>query len=276
MSMSSRQVFDIHPVPHDPLFDVVRIDRFERSAICALSCGRCAAVLVDDFLAEETCHEVASALQEMPFVRYNPARVHPEVFRCGVGVSDYRVDGTLAPRYWEAVTEWLSIWQGLKLSYDPIDLCRERLAGHWPGGVGSAEVGGRELAHGVIREPNQGFLVHFDDAAREFAPGFPDHPLVAQFAFNLYLTLPKSGGQTVIWRRRWHPADENARLPGTYGYAESVVEDVESLTLTPQVGQAVLFDARNYHAVRPSSGGRRLAVGFQVGLTDAGRLLTWG
>jgi pimeloyl-ACP methyl ester carboxylesterase len=44
--------------------------------------------------------------------------------------------------------------------------------------------------------PTDGFLVHFDDAAREFSDDLLDEHLVAQFAFNCYLSAPETGGET--------------------------------------------------------------------------------
>jgi hypothetical protein len=60
------------------------------------------------------------------------------------------------------------------------------------------------------------------------------------------------------------------------GYAENVVADAESFELKPSVGEALLFDPRNFYAVRPSRDSRRIALGFSVGLADTGDLLTWG
>ena len=132
------------------------------------------------------------------------------------------------------------------------------------------------MGAGVAREPNGGFIVHYDDAIREFSGNLMDANLIAQFAFNLYLSVPRDGGETVVWSHRWRPSDEQYRLPGSYGYMENVVGDAECFALKPVVGEAVLFDPRNFHAVRPSRNARRIALGFSVGLADNGELMTWG
>ena len=132
------------------------------------------------------------------------------------------------------------------------------------------------MGAGVAREPNGGFQVHFDDALREFSGNLLDANLVAQFAFNLYLSVPELGGETVVWRHRWQPSDESFRLPHSYGYSVDVVGEAELLELKPMIGDALLFDPRNFHAVRPSHGARRVALGFAVGLSDSGELLAWG
>ena len=132
------------------------------------------------------------------------------------------------------------------------------------------------MGFGVAREPNQGFLVHFDDAQREFTGSFLDENVICQFAFNLYLSVPEEGGETVVWRHRWHPADDRHRPNGSYGYKEDVVAEAESFSMRPTTGEAVLLEPRYFHAVRPSTGGRRISLGFSVSMTDTGQLLTWG
>lgn len=203
-------------------------------------------------------------------------RVDPPVMRFGVGVSDHRPDGKLLDSYWVALDASRAAWTALRLPFDPFELCRDALGAHWPGTVEVGRHGGRELGPGVAREPNQGFVVHFDDALREFRESLLDVNLVAQFAFNLYLSVPETGGETVVWRHRWEPPDEAFRLPYSYGYSDKVVGAAESFELKPAIGQALLFNPRNFHAVRPSNDSRRIALGFSIGLSDTGELLTWG
>ncbi|MER5210245.1 proline hydroxylase [Streptomyces sp. NPDC002838] len=262
--------------PHDSFFHVTTSSTFTRGDIIDLAAGRCAAVRVPEFVPRAVCEEILHALESAPFDSYGRQRVQPPVMRFGVGVSDHRAKGAVADEYWPAVEAGRRAWQGLGLPYDPFEKCREALAVDWPGTVAVGRRGGREMAPGVAREPNDGFQVHFDDALREFEGDLLDAPLVAQFAFNLYLSVPEVGGETVIWRHRWHPRDEAFRLPRSYGYAEAVVSDAESVEIKPAVAEALLLDPRNFHAVRAGRGARRIALGFSMGLTATGELLTWG
>ncbi len=260
----------------DPFFVAVTASGFRRDHIAGLAAGRYAAIQVADFLPAQTCSEILAALRRVPFDAYDTKRVDPPVFRFGVGVSDHRVAGQLGETYWPALDSSREAWARLRLDYDPFALCRDNLGRDWPGPVRVGRCADRELGPGVAREPNQGFQVHFDDSIREFDGKLVDAHLVAQFAFNLYLSVPEEGGQTVVWRHRWAPGDESYRLPASYGYHRDVVGDAESFVLQPSVGQALLFDPRNFHAVLPSAGARRIALGFAVGLTDSGELHVWG
>ncbi|MFF0752563.1 proline hydroxylase [Streptomyces sp. NPDC004267] len=263
------------PVSHDPFFRTATAPAFTRALLAGLAAGRYAAVRVPGFMAPERCAEVLGALEERAFDSYGEARVQPPVMRFGVGVSDHMADGGLADSYWPALAGHHEAWQGLGLSFDPFLFCREGLGAHWPGGAAVGRRGGRELGAGVAREPNQGFRVHFDDSLREYADDLLDVPLIGQFAFNLYLSVPPAGGETVLWRHRWQPEDESHRLPASYGYDEAVVRGAESLEIAPRVGEALLIDPRYFHAVRPSRGARRIALGFAVGIGASGQLLTW-
>jgi hypothetical protein len=259
----------------DRFFQVLTASEFRREQIADLAAGRCAAIQVPGLFTVEVCEEILTALKKIEFEAYDAARVQPIVFRCGVGISDHRIDGRLDDSYWLALQVAEEMWSSLDLSYDVFARCREALRAGWRDEVVLGRHEGRPLGAGVVREPNGGFQVHYDDVLREFVVDLLDSPLIAQFAFNLYLEVPDAGGETVVWRHRWHPADEAFRLPHSYGYDRAVVGDVESFELRPSVGGALLFDPRNYHAVAPSFGGRRLALGFAVGLDDRGRLLTW-
>ncbi|MCX4672342.1 proline hydroxylase [Streptomyces sp. NBC_01381] len=222
------------------------------------------------------CEQTLRALESREFDSYGSKRVDPPVLRYGIGVSDHRRNGKVAGSYWDALEAHRQAWPALGLPFDPYKECRDALGTDWPRGVVVGHHDGREMGPGVAREPNQGFQVHFDDALREFSGDLLDAPLVAQFAFNLYLSVPKSGGEMVLWRHLWCPTDEAFRLPHSYGYDKAVVGDAESIELKPEVGEAILINPRYYHAVRPSRGSRRIALGFAVAMSDIGELLTWG
>ncbi|HEU5357047.1 MAG TPA: hypothetical protein VFU65_21435 [Actinocrinis sp.] len=261
---------------HDPYFQLVTAPKFSRGLLGDLAAGRIAAIRVPDFAPSWFCQQTLAALESIKFDFYDTNRVYPQVMRFGTGVSDHNVDGRIADTYWPALDASLRALTELRLPFDPFSVCREALAEQWPGGVAVGTHDGRAVGPGVIREPNGGFQVHFDDALREFGGNLLDANLVAQFAFNCYLSVPEEGGETIVWRHRWEPADEAHRLPHSYGYSETVIGNVESFVLSPQVGMAMLFNPRHFHAVRPSRGARRIALGFAMGLADSGELLVWG
>jgi hypothetical protein len=126
----------------------------------------------------------------------------------------------------------------------------------------------------MIREANRGVPPHWDDVVREYPEDFLESRPVAQLAFNVYLSMPEQGGETLVWRRRWCPADEEHRVGFAYG--PGIALEDEPLVLRSEIGDALLFDPRNYHAVRPAIGeGRRMALAFFLGLGADGGLTAW-
>jgi hypothetical protein len=175
--------------------------------------------------------------------------------------------------YWEQAAAASRAWASADLKCDPVALSIEAFERAWPRPVRVATAQGRKVFAGTIREINGGAHVHFDDVIREFAAGLFDTDVFGQLAFNLYLSMPESGGETTIWRRRWQPADEEHRHG--YGYSRDVVADCQSIVVRPKVGDVLVFDPRNYHAVEAGTGDRRITAAFFLALGAQGELLIW-
>lgn len=156
---------------------------------------------------------------------------------------------------------------------DPIAISLARLGSAWGAAVLPATIGGRAVFGGTLREINDGALIHYDDINRELLGGIFDQEVVAQLAFNVWVSVPAAGGATTVWRHRWEPADELDRT--AYGYRPETVEDCQHISLTPELGDGLLFNPANFHAVDPNPGGRRIAFAFFLGLTTTGQLIAW-
>ncbi|MBT2505872.1 hypothetical protein J7I98_08155 [Streptomyces sp. ISL-98] len=76
-----------------------------------------------------------------------------------------------------------------------------------------------------------------------------------------------------MWRHRWEPADEQYRQ--AYGYRPEAVEHCQQVSLTPELGDALLFNPANFHAVEPNPSGRRIVFALLLALTTTGQLITW-
>jgi hypothetical protein len=148
-----------------------------------------------------------------------------------------------------------------------------RLGSAWGAAVAPATIGGRAVFGGTLREINAGALIHYDDINREFPAGLFDQGIVAQLAFNVWVTVPTAGGATTVWRHRWEPADEQHRQ--AYGYQPETVQHCQHVSLAPEPGDGLLFNPANFHAVEPNPTGRRIAFAFFLGLTPTGQLIAW-
>ncbi|MGW4803026.1 L-gamma-glutamyl-L-propargylglycine hydroxylase BesE [Kitasatospora sp. NPDC004272] len=260
----------------DPLFNAVDDTRFTDRHLAALAAGTLAAVRVPDFLSPQVCAAAMAAMDRLPTADYDPARVPTPIVRFGPALNDYRLpDGGLDfDRYWPAADAARAAWQRAGMRPDPIAIALERLGSAWGAAVTAATIAGRPVFGGTLREINAGALIHFDDINREFPTTAFDQEVIAQLAFNVWVSVPAAGGQTTVWRHRWEPADEMYRQD--YGYRGETVAHCQSVSLTPQLGDGLLFNPANFHAVEKSSpGGRRIAFAFFLGLTTTGQLIAW-
>ncbi|MGW2090154.1 L-gamma-glutamyl-L-propargylglycine hydroxylase BesE [Streptomyces sp. NPDC001880] len=259
----------------DPLFTATDAPAgFTDRHLAHLASGTLAAVRVPGFLDRPACASVLSGLDRLPTADYDPVRVPTPIVRFGPALNDYRdQDGALdARRYWHDADTARAAWHRAGMRPDPIAVSLARLGSAWGAAVTSATIGGRAVFGGTLREINAGALVHYDSITREFPLGLFDQEVVAQLAFNVWVAVPGSGGATTVWRRRWEPADEMHRE--AYGYRPETVDGFQQVSLRPALGDALLFNPVNFHAVEPNPG-RRIAFAFFLALTTTGQLIAW-
>lgn len=257
----------------DPLFRLVTATRLSRMQLVSLAAGTLGAIHVPRFLTDHTCERIMDELGRSMMYAYDSERYDPPALRFGPVLNDSRSVGSLGDQYWREMDRAQDFWTTLSHPADVRSACWQGLADAWQGPLEPATVAGQELFWGMIRELNEGTFIHWDEVVREHPQDLLDRLPIVQLAFNCFLSVPDHGGEVLIWRRRWHPRDEQFRVG--VGYADKVVGDDKPITVRPQTGSAVLFDCRNNHAVRPSEGGRRVTLSFFVGLDSTGSLMIW-
>jgi hypothetical protein len=258
----------------DPLFTATDTPVFTDRHLANLAAGTLAAVRVPGFLDAGTCQAALAALDRLPTADYDPERVPTPIVRFGPALNDYlHANGELdTDRYWHDAEAARTAWQRAGMRPDPIAVSLARLGNAWGAAVTPATIGGRSVFGGTLREINAGALIHYDDVNRE-APNLFDQETVAQLAFNVWVAVPEVGGATTVWRHRWEPADEQHRQ--AYGYQPETVEHCQHVSLTPELGDGLLFNPGNFHAVEPNPGGRRIAFAVFLALTTTGQLIAW-
>lgn len=262
-----------NPTFIDPLFAPATVNEFVKNDMIRLSSYTLACVHHKGFLSSESLAKLSLLVESMPLTSVNQHRVYPPVSRFGPTLNDFAIDGQLDPGYWAASDSARAAWGNADLSPSPFDISLNQIGTAWGSHPEAARIGGRQLLAGTIRKSAGGLLVHFDDVAREFPYGLFDQHIVAQLALNVYLSVPRIGGETTIWRHTWEPADEVAKIG--YGYDEAVVGGVQSVTIRPAAGDALLFNPRLYHKVAPSPGEVRVSVAMFLGITADGTIVVW-
>lgn len=97
--------------------------------------------------------------------------------------------------------------------------------------------------------------------------------MIAQLSWNFYLRLPSEGGELRIWDRLWQEEDDRYLIDGMYYHDESVVGNASFVDVKPILGEAIIFNSRNYHTVLPTQ--NRIAVGSWISLMPDMSLRLW-
>ena len=255
------------------LFDAETTGSLTREHIMRVAVGVAGAVLIKGFSSKKDCRDVMDALRNCPLNSYDEHLISPRIAKLGPAAYDFYGSHSLQDSYWEHAEEATRIRSALLRGGDPMDAAMARIREAWGGDVEPARSSGRPLFAGMIREISKGAKLHFDEITREF-PGVLDVTPASFVSFNWYLSMPDQGGETSVFRHHWRPLDERYR--DGYGYSEAVVADEPVATVYPEAGDAVIFDTRNLHVVRPNGGaGRRVTLSFFIGITGHGPVQLW-
>jgi hypothetical protein len=275
---SGRSLSTIHDAesrfPVHLLFDELAVDQLEREHILQLSAGILGSIRVRNFFTVEQCLSVMHALASCEMGSYDEQLVQPRISKLGPAAFEYYQGAGLNADYWRHTTQSTAVRANLLSGLDPLDLAKEKLADSWRGTVRHLTSDSHPMFAGMIREISKGGGIHFDELSREL-PGAADETPVVQLAFNCHLSMPQSGGELNVFRRRWQPSDELSR-DGDYWYPDALFADDYYVSVAPSVGDAVFFDSRNYHRILPCLGeGRRVTLSFFVGISGTGDILIW-
>ncbi len=131
----------------------------------------------------------------------------------------------------------------------------------------------KQYTYVMIRELKNSALLHADFA--QFVPSYWSiSNMIAQYAWNIYLTDPGEGGECIVYNKPWEKEDDQYLIKDTYGYDPIIVKDKEFAEISIKANSLVFFNSRNFHKVN-SSKNTRLSVGGHVGLTNKGEVLVW-
>lgn len=132
---------------------------------------------------------------------------------------------------------------------------------------------GEAYSYIMARELNHSALLHADFAA--FLPKrWSISDVIAQYAWNVYLTDPGEGGEAIVYNKPWQPSDDDYIVGETYGYDHEVVKECESVIIKPNVGMLAFFNCRNFHEVTKSTA-PRLSLGGHAGRLANGDIIFW-
>ena len=234
------------------------------------------AILIKNFYPEDLSKKAAEKAISHSNVGSYGKKFASVVNRIGMPHVDTLENQSLLNRYHsEAIPSIHDIRKLFYPSISPVDHLRLLLQELWPSGANIQQLNEKTCFTGAIRlfAPKVGtFIPHTDRIETENdAPELKD--IAGQLAANIYLNIPKQGGELCLWDREATPEEEVVikQLKGL---------DMESLSppaikLSPSAGDLIIFNSRKLHAVTPCVESTRVSMATFIGIYGENRPLTY-
>lgn len=250
---------------------VLTVDRLDHTSVRALLDNRAAAVRRPALLDRDACAASISALRTSDGWDSYDVDGPPTG---KLGVSQYSYGDRREDYFAEARTALEQRARAVAGLPDPLRLVLEELAACWPAAVRIAVDGDQGYFAGVFRS-GAGIRLHADWGPRD-GPGWTIGSVVAQLAWNVYYTLPETGGELMVYDRPWTPDLEVDARQRFYDYNPDKVSGRRKVEILPEPGELVMFSSSNVHAVaEASSDGSRITASSFVGECPDGSLVLW-
>lgn len=227
-------------------------------------------VLIRNFLSEDKCDTIIKAAKEQGLDYYEGT--YPRVGRIGATQYEHSFKSKF-PYFLQAFIETQKRNNIVKsCGFDPLGLIFELFKNQEMQIKIMTEREYCDYYVGLFRffDPGAFAYIHFDYAPYD-GKGWAIEKINQQISFNLYLKLPKTGGELVVYNKQWEKEKYNKyRLHesiASYGYSEEMVKDVEYMEYAPRKGDLLFFNSRNFHEVRKGDD-FRLSMSSFIGRKD--------
>lgn len=230
---------------------------------------------IPNFITDDACRKISSGLKSTGYSDYLNA---PSVGRIGMSYFETNRDPAIIEYYFSTALKNMGVLREACAPYPcPIDTLRCLLDEIWPAGCGVQSLYGKKMFVGLSRcmQPGIPLLAHHDMFGRH-APGTPEaRSLISQFAINVYIDIPETGGELAIWMNEISDEQFLERRGDHYGIPLDLLPPAD-LKIKPTSGDLILFDARKIHAVMPGFGCDRITLsGFLGNRGNQERLTVW-
>jgi hypothetical protein len=235
--------------------------------------GRLAALIIPNYTTEQTCKELITRLQKEGMAQYS--HVTAAVAKFGLVQAEHNRP-ELKDSYFKKVLAAKKASQSLfeGVCDDPLklimaDFSREMMASSSI--AVEPELG--DYFAGTFRLIKGAGLIHYDFANSE-VHGWEISKVRAQLSWNLYLSRPESGGELMVYSNQWDSTSEVHKKPSCYSYDEGAVDGASRFSYSPNAGDLVIFNSRNFHEIKAPIGPRFSLSSF-IGLLNDSRIIFW-
>jgi|JI9StandDraft_1071089.scaffolds.fasta_scaffold62424_2 hypothetical protein len=173
----------------------------------------------------------------------------------GVGTPFFETENkpVALRKYYETARKSMDAARDLCRPYlSPLDKLRLELDERWPKGATVLNLGSGKMFSGLIRVLNGAVLAHEDKLERDMECSSRSLNYVGQLACNIYLRMPKAGGELTRWGISLPDEEYKKRIGSTYGIEPASLPK-RSITIRPCTGDLIIFNPRFLHAVGAAS-----------------------
>lgn len=239
-----------------------------------LAHGRCSVLHVRGFVAPEVCTVISTGALKHGYRAYLNV---PSVRRIGMAFYETENKPELVQTYFDVAKENLEkLRSACAPMMSPLDMLRCKLDEVWKAGAHLQTINGKKMFVGLSRmvEPGTTFLAHHDIFEQD-APGIPEATSVkAQFGANIYVRIPKNGGELLMWNMNMNPKTFDHLRGKDYGLRVESLPPPD-IVVKPHTGDLLIFDAKKMHAVAPPIEHSRLALSCFVAYRGDDQPLTY-
>ncbi len=216
------------------------------------------ALRVPFYVDRLVCKQVADKLLTNEIKDYSNA---PGIGRIGMAYYEAMTEADRKEYYSRAYNDIQKLRTEFAPYLSPIDKFRLELQELWPKGSHVQNLGRGNMFVGLSRAIDEGkdILPHEDVLRRDDRSVADCRNVVAQIAMNVYLKMPKNGGELELWDHACKDEEFDALRGDSYGIERNKLPP-PIVRLKPSEGELVLFNSTKLHAVCPVDGGKRLSV----------------
>lgn len=221
-------------------------------------------IVVKNFVGKDLCLSLCERLLNDDVKGYTNA---PSIGRIGMAFYEAENKKELLEEYFASTDNNIQILRNRCYPFAyPIDILRCRLDEIWDAGSMIESIMGKKMFVGLARvvKPEITFLAHHDIFEKDAPESFRAKSLLSQIACNVYLQMPNSGGELMLWEKELSPTDFDNMRGDSYGIS---VERLGKPThiVRPEIGDLILFNSRKMHAISPGDSCSRFSLSCFIG-----------
>ena len=230
------------------------------------------AIHVTCFYPTELSKRFAEKIMSHPELGYYKKQYTVE--RLGMGYIDVGKTPEFTKEYHEKALDSIRLIRDLVYPHiSPLDHLRLILQEIWPAGANIEHLNSQKCFVGSCRVigPGVALLPHNDRLARMLFDAETD--VSGQLAVNVYLQMPRKGGEVELWLVEPTPEQDKA-IDADDGLNRRQLPPPK-LLIRPDVGDLVIFNSHLIHSVAAGENGHRVTMSSFIGYRGKQKPLTY-